>query len=290
MLSSQRSINQKTRFLDNTSERIFRWTSQVWPPFKPLHSKDWLNLLERLWRALLMKFCWLRLVYIFFRQSDRSRVYVSCRQWISIRHQQQLETESEEKALRVKSFLCLSYFFVSYIQFGCEVNEMVAFDRLKVPKRARLVSLYVHFRTRRTAREFQIFLTKRYSPGSIPPGQNMSRRRYGIFLINRMKLIVPSSTECLGRGACIWFGQGNVRYDDDNHVKGSAIWSICMWGWQSLVNKFRCVGSSSKIDRQYYLKSSWNQKATVSCSVLAQSSDRTEQAKRLWCISQTLRK
>jgi len=124
-----------------------------------------------------MKFCWLRLVYIFFRQSDRSRVYVSCRQWISIRHQQQLETESEEKALRVKSFLCLSYFFVSYIQFGCEVNEMVAFDRLKVPKRARLVSLYVHFRTRRTAREFQIFLTKRYSPGSIPPGQNMSRRR-----------------------------------------------------------------------------------------------------------------
>jgi len=46
--------------------------------------------------------------------------------WISIRHQQQLETESEEKALRVKSFLCLSYFFVSYIQFGCEVNEMDA--------------------------------------------------------------------------------------------------------------------------------------------------------------------
>mmetsp|Transcript_106674 Transcript_106674/g.259083 ORF Transcript_106674/g.259083 Transcript_106674/m.259083 type:complete len:616 (+) Transcript_106674:106-1953(+) len=46
--------------------------------------------------------------------------------WISIRHQQQLETESEEKALRVKSFLCLSYFFVSYIQIGCEVNEMDA--------------------------------------------------------------------------------------------------------------------------------------------------------------------
>jgi len=61
--------------------------------------------------------------------------------WISIRHRQQLETESEEKALRVKSFLCLSYFFVSYTQISCEVNEMVAFDRLKVPKCARLVLL-----------------------------------------------------------------------------------------------------------------------------------------------------
>jgi hypothetical protein len=46
--------------------------------------------------------------------------------WISIRHRQQLETESEEKALRVKSFLCLSYFFVSYTQISCEVNEMDA--------------------------------------------------------------------------------------------------------------------------------------------------------------------
>jgi len=45
--------------------------------------------------------------------------------WISIRHQQQ--NESEEKALHTHSLLSLSLFFVSFIQLSCEIHEMVTF-------------------------------------------------------------------------------------------------------------------------------------------------------------------
>lgn len=44
--------------------------------------------------------------------------------WISIRHQQQ--NESEEKALHTHSLLSLSLFFVSFIQLSCEIHEMDA--------------------------------------------------------------------------------------------------------------------------------------------------------------------